>query len=322
MTAAAKFSRDEDTGGPHGQSRARQSRAWLELLRPANVATALADVLAGVSVAGLSLGAGTPGTALAWLLVATACLYAGGIVLNDVFDRGIDAVERPERPIPSGRIPAVRAALAGAVLLAVGVAAAAATGPAPAFVALGIVIAVVAYDGWGKHHPFIGPVNMGLCRALNLLLGVAIVPAALAEAWPIALAPLTYIAAVTMVSRGEVHGARRPVVIAAIGLVGAVVAALVAVIATRPSAQDFTSLHRLWASGLAGWLAWRVLSAFWQAAATSAPADIRAAVRTGVLSLVLLDAVIAASYAGIMNSLAVLATGLVAWSLARLFAVT
>jgi 4-hydroxybenzoate polyprenyltransferase len=73
---------------------------------------------------------------------------------------------------------------------------------------------------------------------------------------------------------------------------------------------------------LAGALGARVVPAFRQAVQTTAAADIRRAVRTGVLSLVLVDAVIAASYAGIMNSLAVLATGLLAWWLARLFAVT
>ena len=70
-------------------------RPYLELMRPANVATALADVLAGYAVAGL----GNP-RALPWLLLSTACLYAGGVVLNDFFDRDVDRLERPERPIP------------------------------------------------------------------------------------------------------------------------------------------------------------------------------------------------------------------------------
>jgi 4-hydroxybenzoate polyprenyltransferase len=71
-------------------------RACLQLLRPANVTTALADVLAGFAIAGLGNRAALP-----WLLLATAALYAGGIVLNDVFDREIDKLERPDRPIPS-----------------------------------------------------------------------------------------------------------------------------------------------------------------------------------------------------------------------------
>ena len=75
------------------------ARAFLELLRPANVTTALGDVLAGYAIAGLG---NLP--ALPWLLGATVCLYAGGVVLNDVFDFEIDRRERPERPLPSGRI--------------------------------------------------------------------------------------------------------------------------------------------------------------------------------------------------------------------------
>src|SRR5215213_5958422 len=62
-------------------------RAVLQLLRPANVATALADVLAGFALAGLGNR-----SALPWLLLATAALYAGGIVLNDVFDRELDRI--------------------------------------------------------------------------------------------------------------------------------------------------------------------------------------------------------------------------------------
>ncbi len=297
--------------------------AWAQLLRPANVATAMADVLAGAAVAGSTLPLAP---AVHWLLVATACLYAGGIVLNDVFDRALDATERPERPIPSGRISAGAAGLAGAGLSLAGIAAATQAGTTAALVAVAIVAAVLSYDTWGKHHPFLGPVNMGLCRALNLMLGVAVTPAALAAAWPLGLLPLTYIAAVTMVSRGEVHGAKRPVLMAAMGLVSAVVLSLTGLVVVRAmsdlAAGAFTPWHHAWSLALAAWLAWRLLPALVRAAATQAPGDVRHAVRTGVLSLVLLNAVIAASYAGIIYSLAVLASGLLALALARLFAVT
>ena len=116
-------------------------RGYLELLRPANVVTAVADVLAGYAVAGR---ANT--RALPWLLTATVCLYAGGLVLNDFSDRGLDAVERPERPIPSGRVPAPGAAALGAALLAAGVVAAAQGTLAAAALAATIVVLVVLYD--------------------------------------------------------------------------------------------------------------------------------------------------------------------------------
>ena len=56
------------------------------------------------------------------VLAASLCLYAGGIALNDFFDRNLDAVERPERPIPSGIVPAITAGLLGFSLLLAGVA--------------------------------------------------------------------------------------------------------------------------------------------------------------------------------------------------------
>lgn len=201
------------------------------------------------------------------------------------------------------------------MLLVAGIATAAVAGRTAGSVAFATAAAVLLYDAWGKHRTFIGPVNMGLCRALNLLLGVAALPSALASAWPLGLLPLTYIAAVTLVSRGEVHGARRPVAVLALLLICGVVLALAGVARTGAHSP-------VWALVLLVALSWRVLPAFWRVLEAPQPAQVRAAVRTGVLSLVLLNAVIAATYAGIIYSLAVLLTGLVAARLARVFAVT
>src|SRR5687768_18126364 len=176
-------------------------RAYFELLRPANVATALADVLAGFAIAGLRHPERLP-----WLLLSSCCLYAGGVVLNDVFDRELDRIERPERPMPSGRVTARSAATLGGVLLAIGVAAGAAASLAAGGIAAAIALAVLLYDAWGKRQAPIAPLNMAACRALNLMLGVAAVPAVLPAAWPIAAVPLLYIYAITVLSRGEVHG--------------------------------------------------------------------------------------------------------------------
>ena len=55
-------------------------------------------------------------------------LYSGGMALNDYADRDLDAVERPERPIPSGRVPARRALGIAAALMAAGLGLAAAGG--------------------------------------------------------------------------------------------------------------------------------------------------------------------------------------------------
>ena len=286
-------------------------RGYLELLRPANVVTAVADVLAGYAVAGR---ANT--RALPWLLTATVCLYAGGVVLNDFFDRGLDAVERPERPIPSGRVPAPGAAALGAALLAAGVVAAAQGTLAAAALAATIVVLVVLYDARVKRHPIAGPVNMGLCRGFNLLLGVAAVPAAVAVSWPIALISVVYIAAVTTVSRGEVHGGKAGAAAFALISLGGVLAALALLGLNAGGLGEISALV------LAALLGYRVLPPFWRVHNDPRPLVIRQAVKTGVLSLVLVDAAISAAYAGPLYGAVVLATALVAGSLARLFSVT
>lgn len=285
-------------------------RAYLQLLRPANVITALADVLAGFAIAGLANR-----DALPWLLGSTACLYAGGIVLNDVFDREVDRVERPERPIPSGRVPAGAAATLGGALLAAGVALAFAGTLAAGWIAAAIAAAVLIYDARGKRYAPVAPANMALCRSLNLLLGVAAVPAVLPQAWPLAAIPFLYIWAVTTISRGEVHGGSRGAATAALLCLSLAWLGVVAV-AARSGPRALPALV------LAGALGWRVLPPFWEARQNPGAATIRRAVGRGVLSLILLDATLAAAFAGAPYAAIILALGIAAGIVARAFAVT
>src|SRR5439155_7314504 len=82
-----------------------------------------------------------------WCIAASACLYLGGIALNDYFDREVDAVERPERPIPSGTVPPIVAAGLGAALLAAGIAFAGRAGTPAIMVAAVLALAILVYDG-------------------------------------------------------------------------------------------------------------------------------------------------------------------------------
>ncbi len=291
-------------------------RAYLQLLRPANILTALADVVAGSAVA-----YGGTQTFSGWLalsevealLTSTACLYGGGIVLNDFFDRQLDARERPERPIPSGRVAPGAAAALGAVLLAAGVVAAAFATMAAAIVAIAIAALVLVYDAWAKRGPS-GPAAMGACRGLNLLLGMAIVPAALAEHWPLALFNFFLIVAVTVVSRGEVHGGgRRSTGLGLLVMAGVVGGLFILSTLVRPNAI---------AIGMTAVFAWVVLRPFWAAWRSPDPGTIRRAVKDGVLSLMVLDAVIAVAYSGPDLALLIMGLAVLARGLSRAFAVT
>ena len=292
-------------------------RGYFQLLRPANVVTALANILAGYAI----VGRGRP-EVLPWLLAATSGLYAGGIVLNDYFDREVDAVERPERPIPSGRVPASHAAVMGAGLLGFGVLAAFQAGWVSGVVAVVIAALVLTYDVVTKRSETLGPPTMGACRAVNLLLGMSAVPAAMAgHAW-LALLPFVYIWAVTLQSRHEVYRtSSRPAAVALVGVMTVVVAATLLVVWSFLSVPA-GSVGPILALLLVYTFGFRVLRPFWWAWRSDHPQAVRNAVRAGVLSLTLLDAILATLYAGTLYGLLVLALSAVAYGLARLFAVT
>jgi len=180
----------------------------LRLTRPANIVTAISDIMAGAAIAAFYHSRIEP-TSLFWLVLATVGLYGGGVVFNDVFDAELDRVERPERAIPIGLITVEEAVLLGSVLLIVGVSSASFVSLFPSgAIALAIAVAAIVYDKWGKHHAVIGPLNMGLCRGLNLLLGMSLLGPGVFQFGYLAIVPVIYISAITMISRGEVHGGK------------------------------------------------------------------------------------------------------------------
>ena len=294
-----------------------QSRwAYLQLMRPANIITAWADILLGYAAAGaLTMDENLNFVVLGWLILATTGLYGGGVVFNDVCDADLDAVERPERPIPSGRASLSGAILLGTGLLFVGIVAAAMVSGLSAVLATIVAITALLYDKYGKHQTVLGPLNMGVCRGGNLLLGVSAVPEAVGDRWYLALIPIIYIAAITAISQGEVYGGRKITGIVAIALIGLVIGNIVGLgllpeytlLVTLPFLTLFTAL---------------VLPPFVKAAITPSPELIQTAVKAGVLSLIVLDATIAAGFANWIYGLLLLALLPVSRFLARLFAVT
>jgi 4-hydroxybenzoate polyprenyltransferase len=144
--------------------------AYLQLLRLPTVFTAMADIVLGrLLVNNREL---EPYSQFLTLLAASCGLYLSGMVFNDVFDRKQDAVERPQRPIPSGRVPLRNAILLGGALMLAGIVAASqVTVPALGIAGL-LAVAVLAYDAVLKRTP-LGPLGMGLCRFLNVMLGAA-----------------------------------------------------------------------------------------------------------------------------------------------------
>lgn len=293
-------------------------------MRPANILTAIADIMAGFAISGsvaeiFNIGNGwfyiPEGENLLLLILSTIGLYGGGVVLNDFFDADLDKTERPERPIPSGRASKAGAGILGFTLLAIGIAAAFSVSPVSGGIAIGVACLATLYDAWGKHQSLLGPLNMGLCRGANLLLGISAVTAALPKHGFIAIIPVLYIAAVTMVSRGEVHGRNSRSLKTAAGMYALVLLSI--------GALAFLPYFHL-RSGLAfltlfGWMIFLPLR---KAQRTGAPKDIGRAVKFGVLSLTLMDATFAAGFLGWDYALLVVCLLPLSILLAKVFAVT
>ncbi|MGD1897107.1 MAG: UbiA-like protein EboC [Phormidesmis sp.] len=295
--------------------------AYLQMMRPANILTAWADILLGYAASGavivstvnsLSTASLIP---LGWLLLSTTGLYGGGVVFNDVFDAELDAKERPERPIPSGRSSKQEAIVLGSALLIVGIVAAANVSTLSAALATFIAVAALSYDAIAKHNPFIGPLNMGLCRGSNLLLGVSAVPIMVQSHWFLALIPVVYIAAITTISRGEVHGGSRSIGLLAVLMLSLVIGGLFG-LALLPTYSGLNMLP----FGLMFTIL--ILPEFIRAALTPTAEQIRGAVKAGIICLIVLDAAIAAGFTNEIYGLGVLGLLPISKGLAKLFAVT
>ena len=285
---------------------------YLRLMRPANLPTAAADILAGVaiahSLANLSVDA-LEGYRLVCLIGSTVALYAGGVVLNDVFDAKLDAVERPERPIPSGLIPLRNAAVLGILLLVAGVLFAGLVNTLSGMLAFGLALSILLYDAIAKNHGVLGPFTMGICRGLNLLLGMSV----LGELkFPLlAIIPVVYIYAITLISRGEVHGNNKSHIIWA-GVLYAVV--LLAALGSLPFLGYGLPFALL--------LAFLIYYPLVQAYRNNTPKNIKKAVISGVLSIVVLDAVLASGFYTWWYGVLLLLLLPLSLLLSRLFAVT
>jgi hypothetical protein len=188
----------------------------LRLGRVSNLPTVWTNGLAGATLAG---GAAVPPAGpLLVLLAVLSLFYVGGMYLNDAFDRRIDARERPQRPIPSGRVAAGTVFVAGFGQLAAALTLLAvldstltpAGGGAGAITAGGtLAAAIVVYDAWHKGNPF-GPLIMGLCRALVYVTAALVMAGRLPAGVSIAaLMLLCHVAGLSYAAKQEALGRLR-----------------------------------------------------------------------------------------------------------------
>jgi 4-hydroxybenzoate polyprenyltransferase len=276
-------SQGENSGGNPAERLAW--KAWLQLVRVPNLLTVPGDPIAGFL---LAKAAGFPGEAPRFALLArlsvdspwaaagmaaaiSLLLYMAGLVDNDLSDLAEDRADRPSRPLPSGQIGVRAARAAFAALAAAGLILAAVGGLSSLAVAACLLMAVRIYNHAAKRIPVVGPLLMGSCRALSLLLGAA------AAGWraelslpvlvPAAVLGL-YVAAVTAIAAGETRSEKLalrrwlPALVLALGC-GAVACAAGSAAGVRPAIAGV--ILALWAALLGTGLSGRPAPALVQA---------------------------------------------------------
>ena len=297
--------------------------AYLQLTRPANVVTAVADIWAGFAIAGAWDAMATNWIYgdqdfwwnLLWLSLSTIGLYGGGVAFNDIADAELDAIERPERPIPSGRVSKKGAIGMASLLLLGGIACAFQVNLWAGGLAVAVACCALLYDYWGKHQQVFGPINMGLCRSGNLLLGISVVPMLLERNWFLAFLPLVYVAAITIISRGEVHGKNRNALFLGAGMYTSIFVAIF-ILAFEKSPGYLQILPFL------AFLGYRLFPPLFQAIQTQEPRYIGKSVKAAVLSLIVVNASLATAFSGWPIGLLILVLLPISLGLAKKFAVT
>jgi 4-hydroxybenzoate polyprenyltransferase len=277
-------------------------RAYAQLLRLPNVFTALADVWLGWLVA---LAAGTPAShwpSFVFLMCASASLYSAGMVWNDFFDIEQDRRERPFRPLPSGRVSRRSAALLGTTLLLAGLGFAALAGwwnagiPWAALLVAGVLVAaVLLYDAWLK-RTWLGPLAMGTCRFLNVMLGLTVVDETVLR-WGVrfylAFVVGLYIVGVTWFARTEARTSKKSQLASAAAVMA--VALVLALATPLWSAAGTSSV--LFPYLLVG-LGFLVGIPAVHAITEPNPRRVQIAVKRALVGLVVLDAVLATALSG------------------------
>jgi geranylgeranylglycerol-phosphate geranylgeranyltransferase len=85
----------------------KQFPAYIQISRPGNVLIAMLSVAIAVSLTGKY----SPVTGIVLAIVSTGLITIGANVINDYFDIETDKINRPNRPLPAGRIKPIQAFL-------------------------------------------------------------------------------------------------------------------------------------------------------------------------------------------------------------------
>jgi geranylgeranylglycerol-phosphate geranylgeranyltransferase len=126
-------------------------RGLLDLTRPVNTAAAALGAPVGYLIA-----TGTLTSAVLFLVAGAGLITAAGNTINDYCDVDIDRINRPDRPIPSGRVTPRNAISLAVLLFLAGILVCIPAGPLCIAIALANSLILILYAAWLKRVPLAG----------------------------------------------------------------------------------------------------------------------------------------------------------------------
>ena len=168
----------------HGSGRVRYLLDWLGLVRIGNTIIIGFSSFVGLVVGNHGFSGNYDLLDLALVVIVPAFVGAGGNIVNDYFDRYVDAINKPWRPIPSGRISARTAFIVSLSLMSVGVSLSLLLNPYCLLVALLAAVLLFEYSRWLKKTGFPGNIVIGLLSFLSIFFGGLASPDPIASLLP------------------------------------------------------------------------------------------------------------------------------------------
>ena len=149
---------------------------YLKLLRIPNIFTVPADIILGflIALALFQSANMVPSDShivyLIILIISSILLYLGGLVSNDLFDIKTDKIERPNRPLSSGKVKKRNAIILLIVFLGTGFVLSLFTNLVTAGTSGVLILSIVLYN-YKLKSGFFRPFIMGAIRSLNIFYG-------------------------------------------------------------------------------------------------------------------------------------------------------
>ena len=146
---------------------------YLLLVRLPNLFTLPSNILVGMATVSSLAFTLTSFTQFLLLVTISVLLYCVGIVLNDLYDFDIDKKERPNRPLPSGKISRRSAIVLVAIFSTIALILSVQVSFSTLVISSILFSVIFGYDKYLK-NTHAGPFTIASARVMNILLGTSV----------------------------------------------------------------------------------------------------------------------------------------------------